>query len=49
MQHTPKNILIKTIRQGTPNPSALETYKALSEGMHLDLSLPRMLKDRVSH
>lgn len=48
MQHTPKNILIKAIRQGTPNPSALETYKALSEGMHLDLSLPRMLKDRVS-
>lgn len=47
MQHTPKNILIKAIRQGDASPTALETYNALSAGMHLDLSLPHMLKDKA--
>ena len=49
MQHTPKNILIKAIRQGSPNPSALETYNTLSNEMHLNLSLAHMLKDSEMH
>ncbi|MDA3732524.1 SAM-dependent methyltransferase [Niameybacter massiliensis] len=43
MQHTPKNILIKAIKSNTANPKALETYHALSEGMHLDLTLPHLI------
>lgn len=44
MQHTPKNILIKAIKAGTTNPKALDTYKQLSEGMHLDLTLPHLIE-----
>lgn len=43
MQHTPKNILIKALKTGTTNPKALATYKELSEGMHLDLTLPHLI------
>lgn len=46
MQHTPKNILIKAILSGEPNAKALQTYETLSHDMHLDLSLPHMLKDK---
>ena len=44
MQHTPKNVLIKAIKAGTTNTKALDTYKQLSEGMHLDLTLPHLIE-----
>lgn len=44
MQHTPKNVLIKAIKAGTTNKKALDTYKQLSEGMHLDLTLPHLIE-----
>lgn len=44
MQHTPKNVLIKAIKAGTTNQKALDTYKQLSEGMHLDLTLPHLIE-----
>nr|WP_307992604.1 SAM-dependent methyltransferase [uncultured Niameybacter sp.] len=44
MQHTPKNVLIKAIKAGNTNQKALDTYKQLSEDMHLDLTLPHLLE-----
>ena len=44
MQHTPKNILIRAIRTtGQIDTDALNTYEMLSQALHLDLSLLKML------
>ncbi|MGL6173309.1 MAG: class I SAM-dependent methyltransferase [Cellulosilyticaceae bacterium] len=45
MEHTPKNILIKAIRQSdTPNLKAYETYQSLSQELHLNLTLNQLIQ-----
>lgn len=44
MAHTPKNILIRAIRQNDePDAKAYETYKDVSKSLHLDLTLNKLL------
>ena len=45
MEHTPKNILIRAVKQGTPKENAAE-LKAIMEELHIEPTLYKLLKEK---
>lgn len=45
MEHTPKNLLIRAVKQKKKNPAAMEEYTQLTNVLGADLTLGRLLRE----